>query len=245
MLEKKSIYLKPPLKKERKILEELTTGKNWGSAQFDKVMVQLGILGNGQAIPAENRPENIELEKYRPYFENLVGWTKATARELSQTFFVDKEKNILVPAEKFPIGTKTEVDLYVSGQPKDFIGSMHTHPTNNLDTFPYALSGGDYKTFISDTKQQFMIVICGERVKILILKTSVTPNNMSPERVTERVSALEEEFGNFGGFSSLEQLVFFNQMVCVEFGLTFFLSDKKDSYNFSRMNVVDVIDEND
>jgi len=50
------IYLGRIHPKDAQILKELTEPRNWDYGRFKRVMVALGIVGGGQAIPAPNRP---------------------------------------------------------------------------------------------------------------------------------------------------------------------------------------------
>ena len=239
---KEDIYLSSPNSFGLKALETLTASKNWDSDQFARIMATLGIIGHGQAIPAPNRPETIHLQRYRKAFEELLRRTQETGREHARTFFADTESTDLVMSNKISVGTDRKVRLYMAPEKgkehvQTFIGSVHTHPVAE-GRLSHGLSEEDYLSFLPDKREQFMIVVFGASVRMLILKTLVTPNNILPERIKRRIIEISREFfkpdKDWG-----EQLVTFNKVVCTEFGLTFYLADQKTNDLFSRMNVVD------
>lgn len=248
MIERKSIYLaSAPHPNDLKVLEQLTENKHWDSGQFNQVMVALGVLGGGQAVPARNRPESIHLQNYRRVFEDLLKRSKETDKEHCRTIFVDKEKRSIVMSEKISIGTENRVIMHTTPQPgrekfQKLIGSVHTHPLGKgLDFSAHGLSGQDYRSFLSDPRQQFMIITYGGSVRMLVLKTSVTPNNIGVNFIERKISTIETD--SFGSEKfSISQIVKFNKGVCLEFGLTFYKANKESNDLFDRINVVDAVD---
>ena len=241
MLGHEKIYVNSAHPEDKKTLEALTAPSNWDSDQFDRVMVALGLVGNGESVPAINRPESVHLQKYRKFFEELLKRTKDAAREHARVIFVDRGENRVVMSNKISVGTVNEVKMHVIPQPgrekfQTLIGSVHTHPIDD-QSLSHGLSGTDYKTFLSDPRQQFMIITFGENVRMMVLKTSATPNNISVERTQQRIAALEKEFFRMGG-SSQVQIVDFNKTACLEFGLTLYMANKTSNDMFTRVNVV-------
>jgi len=236
------IYLGRIHPKDAQILKELTEPRNWDYGRFKRVMVALGIVGGGQAIPAPNRPESIHLQGLRPFVDGLVAKTTQGQDEHAQPVFADTEKKSLVMG-RITRGSGDSVRLDVKKAPgrephQRLIGSVHTHPTATGRELSHGLSGQDYRTLLSDPNQQFMMITWGDENKLLILKTSATPNNLKPAQVNARVKTCEEEFLQSGTAYSMSSVVEFNKTVCTEFGLTMYIADKQSRDLFNRVNVV-------
>ena len=243
MFSENRIYFESTHLENLKKLELLTQAKNWDSSQFNKIIIALGILGKGQSFPAINTPETIHLQAYRKYFDDLLNRTKETSREHSRAIFIDKEKQSVVMSGKISIGDEKSTILNTSAQPgrekfQDLIGTIHTHPTANENIFSaHGFSGQDYKSFIFNRKEQFMIVTYGESARLLVLKTSVTPNNLKQESIEKRINTIGEDF--FKNENHIKELIDFNKMACVEFGLTLYMANKSSNDLFEKINVTE------
>ncbi len=239
MLEENSIYFNSIQGEHQKTLENLTQSKNWDSAQFNKIIVTLGLIGNGQSIPARFRPESINLQVYRKYFEDLLERTKKEEKEHARAIFIDREKQSVI-ISGVSVGIEGNSCIDDSPQPgrekfQSLIGSIHSH---TMDITAHSFSDGDLGVFLSDKRQQFMIMVYGESMRLIVLKTSVTPNNMSIESLKRRISeATKDSFST--GKVVMEQVVDFDKIICAEFGLVFYMATKSSDDFFKKINVVD------
>lgn len=118
------------------------------------------------------------------------------------------------------------------------VGSAHTHPTNTFAETAHGMSGEDYTELLSDPSEQFALMAWGEGdFRMVVLKTSVTPNKMSQEDVKTRIKKLEDEFLHGKSGISMKDVVDFNKMMCLEFGLTMYLADAKSRDLYDRVDV--------
>jgi len=184
MEDKSNIYLDRTHPEDMETLYKLTQPKCWDYPLFRRVLVAIGSVGNGQAIPAPNRPDSIHLQGWRQYIDDLVTRTKTTGREHARVVFVDTERKSLVVSGKITIGTATETRLDTTKEQgrerfQRRIVSFHTHPTANGSMTAHGLSDQDYRTFLPDPEQQVMLIAYGENNLMMVMKTSVTPNNLS------------------------------------------------------------------
>jgi hypothetical protein len=148
-------------------------------------------------------------------------------------------------SNKISVGTSGEVAMQIIPQPgrekfQTFIGSIHTHPIDHgLDFRAYGLSDEDYRIFLSDLRQQFMVITFGDSVRMLVMKTSVSPNNLEQESIKKRILDITAEFfaARVSPTQFLAQFVDFNKTVCVEFGLTFYMANKESNDLFERISV--------
>lgn len=82
-----------------------------------------------------------------------------------------------------------------------------------------------------------MMIGYGDNNLIMVLKTSVTPNNMSMESVDRRVKDIEDEFLEKSKEHPLMKVINFNKTVCTELGLTMYTADKKSRDLMTRVEV--------
>jgi hypothetical protein len=227
---------------DAKKIDDLTTPRNWDYEQFKIVLVALGTVGGGQAIPAKNRPNSIHLQNWRKHINDLVSRTRKNGREHARVVFVDKERHTLVFSGKITVGTATRTRLDMTSAPgrelyQAPIASIHSHPLDKRTLAAHGFSGQDYRTFLGDPRQQAMLITYGEKNVMMILKTSVTPNNMSEASINRRIANCEEEFLTSSKSHPLEKIVAFNKTVCMETGLTLYVADENSRDLFNRVSV--------
>jgi hypothetical protein len=236
------VYLGKTHPEISKILDELTLPRNWDFDRFKRVFLALGIIGNGQALPAPNRPDSVHFQGFRRYVDGLIQRTRQNGEEHAQPVFVDLDYRGFVMG-KVTHGKENEVRLDIDKQPgrerfQRLIGSVHTHPSGVSPDTAHGLSGQDYRTLLSDPSQQLMMITWGNEYRMLILKTSVTPNNLKPAQVDAKVKACEDEFLRDSTKLQIIRVVEFNKTICAEFGLTMYLADINSRDLFNRVNVV-------
>lgn len=242
MFNEKNIYFNSIHPKAREVLEALTQSKNWDSSEFNKIMVVLKLLGDGQSIPSINTPETLHLQLYRKFFEDLLEKTKQTNREHGRAILVDKEKQSVVMSGKISIGNINSTMIDAQPQPgrekiQSLIGTIHTHPSEGENVFSvHGFSHQDYKTFLLDNRQQFMVVVYGESIRLIVMKTSVTPNNMRKEVLEKQIDSIETELSNN---NIIERIIQFNKIACIEFGLVFYMANKKSNDLFTKVKVTE------
>lgn len=220
------------------VLGRMTDSKNWDSANFSEVLVALAKLGNKIGIPARNRPESIHLQSLRPLLDDLRKRTKDTGREHARSLFADIKRSKLVGG-RVTIGSKNQVFIDATPKPGEeqvqrFIGSIHTHPSIEGGR-EYGFSGQDFEGFLASPGEQAMIIAYGEAYVLLVMKTSVTPNNLDPNIIHQRV---EEAVKEFNPAASMSNLVNFNKDICTEFGIVMYMATPKTRDLFERIPVV-------
>src|SRR3990167_5501088 len=232
-MDSEKLYLRNIHPEDKKTLHNLTQNKHWDSVQSKKVLVSLAMLRPGNFIPAENAPESIHLQSWRPFIDDLVKRTSQSGREYSRAVLADTGKQSIIMSGKIIAGDEHTTRLELLKQPgrereQLHVGSMHTHPwvttegMAKLNLGSHGLSGTDYRTFLSDPEQQFMMIVYGEKNSMFAMKTSATPNNMRRERLEKRIAECELDYLNNGNASFMERVAFFNKAVCTEFGLTLY-----------------------
>lgn len=241
-MESKDIYVSRIHPEDVQVLDQLTQPKSWDFKQFRKVLIALGIVGNGQAIPAPNRPDTIHLQGLKQYTDDLLKRTKVNDREHAQVVFVDTDRKSLVMSGKITIGSATETRLDTTkelGREKfqRIIGSLHTHPVTGNSMAAHGLSGQDYRTFLNDPEQQMMMIAYGESTLMMVLKTSATPNNLSEEAVDGHMKSCEQDYLDASSEYPIQKIVDFNKGVCMELGLTMYLADQRSRDLFTRVEV--------
>jgi len=246
MFNENNIYTKSISLEYQNELEKLTQSKDWDSSQFNKIITMLSLLGNGQSIPAFNRPETIHLQSYRKYFEDLLSKTKETNKEHGRAILVDQEKKLVIMSGKITVGDEKGCMIDPSPQLgkekiQNLIGTIHTHPIDKNSFFSFTshgFSGQDYKSFLSDSRQQFMIITYGDSSRLLVFKTSVTPNRLEINSIEKRINGTENEFLKEKGLIE-KKVVDFNKMACLEFGLTLYIANKESNDLFMKINVTE------
>jgi len=241
-MENNDIYVSRVHPEDAKRLEQLTQPKSWDFQQFRKILIAIGMVGGGAAIPAPNRPDTIHLQGFRQYIDNLLTRTKTNGREHAQVVFVDAGRQSLIMSGKITIGSSIETRLDTTKEPgrekyQRRIGSLHTHPVNGISITTHGLSGQDYRTFLGDPEQQMMIVACGESTLMMVLKTSTTPNNLSRNAIDKRIKSCEQDYLESSGKHPLQKVVDFNKGVCMELGLTMYLANQRNRDLFTRVEV--------
>ncbi|MDP1743468.1 MAG: hypothetical protein Q8L51_01635 [Candidatus Amesbacteria bacterium] len=221
---------------------EITQPKHWDFSKFKEVLLTLGTLGKGTSIPSVNCPKSIHLQGLRDTIDTLTSNTRKKGIEYAQTVLVDIERKSLVVG-KITHGTATETVLNKSLQPgrerqQKMVGSIHTHPMNQGPEYSHGLSGQDYITFLSDPDQQFMMIAWGDDYRIMVLKTSVSPNNQNSNRIRDRIKDCEKDFLISSEGGAFARVARFNKEACAEFGLILYLADSKSRDLFERVMVV-------
>lgn len=220
-------------------LERLTQPKNWDYSQFRRVLIALGIVSNGQSIPAVNRPETIHLQGWRSYIDDLLTRTNVAGREHARVIFVDTERKSLVMSGKIAVGTREFVALDTTKEPgreefQKFVASIHIHPSGLAS---HGLSGQDYQVLLLNQSKQVMIIGYGESNLIMVLKTSATPNNLSQKRVNRQIKDCEDDYLNNSNGNMFLNVIEFNKAICSELGLTLYIADKNSRDLFKRVEV--------
>jgi len=232
-------YLGAIHSKDQETLDRLTEPRNWDYAQFRSILVALAKVSNAQSITARNRPNSIHLQGWRKCIDDLVDRSRKSGKEHARVILADTEKDSLVVSGKITIGSRDSVRLDVSRQPgrekfQKAIASLHVHPDNLTS---HGLSGQDYKTFLSDSEQQVMMIAYGKANRIMVLKTTVTPNNLDESAINRHIEDVESEYINNSNKHPVLRVVDFNKSVCSEFGLVMYMADEKSSDLFERVNV--------
>lgn len=227
--------------KDQATLDKLTESRNWDYGQFRNILVALAKVGKGQSITARNRPDSIHLQGLRKYIDELVDRSRKNGREHARVVLADTGKDSLVVSGKITVGSRHSVRLEVSRQPgrekfQRAIASLHVHPDSLTS---HGLSGQDYKTFLADPEQQAMMIAYGTVNRIMVLKTTVTPNNLTERTIDQRIEDAESDYLENSAKHSVFRVVDFNKSVCSEFGLVMYMADEKSNDLFERVNVTE------
>lgn len=229
---------------DKKIIETVTSSRNWDYQQFKLNLTLLAAVK--QYIPAHNRPESIHLQGLRPSIEDLKSRTKATGKEYARVIFADPEsqQNPRLILGKTTEGSSTQVRLDFT-KPADVpkaksVLTVHVHP---LDSRPMAnalgASEADFKNLLADPDQQGMLIEWGD-YDFLILKTSATPNRLEPNSIEKRLKEAREDFLDSNGTSKafIERARDFNKAVCSEFGMVLYIASPENRDLATRQSVV-------
>lgn len=231
---------------DKLVLDNLTQSKNWDSPKFRQVLITLGTLGRGVSVPSYNRPDSVHLQGWHDIVDDLSTRAKVNGVEYSRTLFVDTKLQKLQFSPRVVPGSEFSVSLDWTppdtSRSKDFVdmGMLHTHPSNDKTYFSaHGFSGADYVSFIANPEPQVSMIVYGAKNRILLMKTSVTPNNLSAENVKRDIGKLEKEFLADVKSSSdaVLSVINFNKVACVEYGLTMYTADQKTRDQFTRINV--------
>ncbi|MBP6866176.1 MAG: hypothetical protein KBC12_01375 [Candidatus Pacebacteria bacterium] len=225
-------------------LERITSEtKHWDTKRFNDILNILARFNGTKAIPARFRPESLHLQNYRPAFDDLLKKTHTTGHEHGRAVLVDTESDKVLLG-KTAEGTSGEVSIYATPQKgreryQRLVGLMHTHPyTEQHKDVAHGFSDQDYLSFLEDPRLQFTTIMYGDSIRLLCLRTSVTPkwDRKTIQRVlTDRM----HEFIRSKLVYKPEHLTEFNKIICAEFGLTLYSADKNQNDLFSRMSVVE------
>ncbi len=240
MYEEDQIYLDQTPQHHVAAIEKMTTSKDWNYERFKLVMISLAIAGKGVHIPARNRPDSIRLSGFGEYTDRLVSLTQQRGIEYSQVVLVDTKNRTLVSG-KIVDGNENSVELDYTQQPgredvQRVVGTFHTHP---YSMYANGLSDTDYVTFLSNKDHQFMMIAYGSNNRIFVMKTSVTPNNLSQKSIERRIKDAMADYFELSEKHPYLQVVDFNKSVCSELGLTMYLANNENSDLFTRVNVVE------
>ena len=207
----------------RLVLEALTSPPHWDCSRLRGTLIALGCLGKDFQIPAFNRPDSINISGWEDDLRRLRVRTDRSGREAGYPILVDKRKRCLIIA---PTTDAREEDgesrvlIYINHQPGRGLFQEHVILVHDHGDRGTILSGGfsdtDYATLLNDKCLKGSLMIW-KKARFLALKTSVTPNNLRPERVKEKVDDLAREF-----LTREEGVIDFNKAVCLEFGLTLY-----------------------
>ncbi|MFA6982196.1 MAG: hypothetical protein WC243_04210, partial [Patescibacteria group bacterium] len=219
-----SSYRSAPHPEVQKALGVLTEGKDWDYSRFRSVLLSLAKIGSAQAIPASNSPDSIDVSGWTPYVDELQRRTGSNGKEHARAVIADTSSLRLLMSPVIA-GTDNNVSVHfiLPAEQAKFqkaIAYIHTH-TNDMTA--HGLSDGDYRTFLFDPDQQAMLLAYGNGNRIMILKTSVTPNNLSRERIATRILDAREDYFLFAP-NPVSAVVDFNRAVCSEYGLVMYKS---------------------
>ncbi len=206
---------------DRKAIDAITGSKNWDYKRFKSTLIALGTVGNGEHVPAYNRPDSIHVQGWREFIDDLNHRSDTDNVEYSRGIFVDHSKQSLFFSDKIYKGNYKSARLILDSPPSrpssTPIGSIHTHPGNEGSAFGF--SDADYNVFLTDKRQLY---------------------NMPTENITKRVDSLKKEFFDFPrtfGMPAEKRIMEFNKKVCVEFGLTLYKASPQDRDLLSRIEV--------
>ncbi len=207
---------------DKRVIDSLTAPKNWDFSNFRKTLIVCSIVGEANKspyyIPASNIPETIHIGNMRKYIDELRRTSEQNGNEVSRTFMVDTKKSELVVGKKTK-GEESKTSLDWSNKEGLVrVLHIHTHPVGA------GFSGRDYTTFMADTEQMAMIMVLGEST-FLALKNTATPNTITIKDVERRIKRLEDEFFPNEEIT-LEKIIEFNKMFCLESGLSLFIAQK-------------------
>jgi hypothetical protein len=238
MFDGEPVYVNRISPADQRVLEEVTAAANWNYDRFRQVVISLGILGEGAAIPGFNRPESISVQGMKPYIDKLSQATGQSGVEYSQSILVDKREKGLVMG-KITRGNGTSVAIDTRAAPgregwQVFVGGIHTHPGVEA---AHGLSPTDYRSLLTDKRYQAEIMTYGRDQIMMALKTSVTPNNLRAEVVATRLAIIEEDFLRRGSSLDFMRVIDFNKQVCAEFGLTMYTNGMSGGDLLRRVEV--------
>lgn len=231
---------------DKKALDQITEPRKWDSQRFRSVLISLGTLNSGISIPSYNRPDQINIDGWDPVIMDLEHKTLNTKLEHARVLFVDTKKQKLLFSPKIDVGTKTEVESIIT--PPDitrlrdfrFIGMVHTHPSHDLSFYSsHGFSDQDYMSFLVDNRFKVSMISYGVGTRLLMMKTSVTPNRLNKDDIGKRLEVIKKEF--MPDLKSIPDALLgvlrFNKNVCLEFGLTLFASQKGNNKSLNRVEV--------
>lgn len=240
------IYVDQLHTQAREVIEQLTLPKNWDFAQFRKVLVALSMSGEGNYVPAANRPDSIHIQNLSPYFEDLIKRSTSSGLEYSRTILTDVLRKALIVSGRVTQGTRYNCTADWTPEAgreryQKRTASIHVHPSRNLDTTTetaaHGFSQADYTNFFYDPQQLVMIIAFGRRSLLMALKTSSSPNSISIESIERRIKSCADDFLQDPSLPLLIKVVNFNKAVCTEFGSTLYMADEKSRDLMRRVEV--------
>jgi len=222
---------------DQQVIDDLTQPPNWDYPQWRRVLIALATAGNGNFVPAHHRPETINLQVWETEAAALNRETLKDGLERATPILVDTEKKALIGGKR-TVGTHGGVVFDKTPQPgkeqfQRCIGTIHTHP---FDIATPMMGGSDYLAFLPDASQIAMMMAWGG-FRVLVVKTSVTPNNISSDLLKRRLAAYEEELDIIDNENIGKKYIEYNKMICTEFGLVLYLGDEKQGGLVKRIEV--------
>lgn len=238
MFDEEPVYVNKISPNDRRLLEEMTAVHDWSYDRFRHVIISLGILGEGVAVPGFNRPDLVHVRGIKPYVDSLARATAQNGSEYSQSILVDKHERCLVMG-KIRKGDGKSVPIDTRAAPgktgvQVFVGGIHTHPGAEL---AHGFSPTDYKSLLTDKRYQIGIMSYGQDQIMMALKTSATPNNQREETVAARLATIEADFLRSNRGVDFIRLIDFNKQVCAEFGLTLYMNGTNGGDLLKRIEV--------
>ncbi len=229
-------------------IRQMTESSAWDSTQFNQILVALATVGNGESIPAANCPNTIQLQRWRKFIDDLLDRTSRSNREHARAVLADTQKKTILMSGKISAGSESEVNVRLSKQPgrerhQSVVATIHTHPTESGHNMSHGFSGQDYISLLSEPEQQAILVAYGNDYRLMVLKTSVTPNDLEQDQVERRIKQLREEYLGSDVArpeNQFAQLIHFNKAVCTEFGLVFYMASRESNDLFRRVPVTDI-----
>jgi hypothetical protein len=227
--------------KDLQSLEKLSQTRCWDYQDFRTILVALGTIGNGQSLPAKNRPDSIHLQNWRKYIDDLMTRAAQSKREHSRSVFVDTQNRGLIMSGRIIVGSEFSTRIDDTPEPgreeyQKLIATIHTHPTHSTLS-AHGFSDTDYITFLCDSRQQAMIIAFGQNIRMMVMKTTTTPNNLHEHRVRARINDALIDFVRPGQTHLFSDVITFNKAVCAEMGLIMLQADNRSKDLFNRVNV--------
>lgn len=168
--------------------------------------------------------------------DDLRKRTEKTGREHGEPVFVDVERESLVFG-RITMGTNEHTRVDATPQPgrellQRIIATMHAHPKVEV---AHGLSTQDYLQLLSYERLQAEMLVFDENM-IMVLKTSVTPNNDINVNLEHKLQDLDSDYFR-SGISPVVSLIDFNKAVCSEFGLVMYMGNASSGGILTRVEV--------
>lgn len=207
---------------------------HWEASDFTQTLVSLATRGDTTALDGSKRPDVIALGSWRKFTDDLWERTQHTGKEHGRVILADIGTKRLVMGKQVS-GAESTIRIPSTPQPsrapaQRFVGSIHTHPAMQKDTISNVFSRQDYFDFLTNPQERFMAVVYGPHDALLVLKTTATPQHLTPTEVKNRIElALADMYST--GLSDTEAYIAANKIVCLEFQLVLYRrSSETDEY---------------
>ncbi len=175
------------------------------------------VRSEGSAsIPARYGPQKLVLPGLSSALGSLFQQSSRHGVGFAQAVFVGPAQ------ERFKLGeihkgTRVESKLPVISLPSTpLVGLMHTH---HFGWESSGFSPQDYLAFLSFPGVQFDMLAFGDQRFLMALKTNVTPNNLTEERLSARLRDAETYIDEVYHNRPMRAIVALNKEICTEFGL--------------------------
>ena len=226
----------PPRAPARPTIERLTRSPDWDYGTFRQVMIALGTAGPGVYVPAHSCPRTIDILRWAVQAERMQVGTTADGRERGMVVLADTGSGSLILGRTHR-GSDRQIRMDATPQSgrepyQCLVGSIHTHPATMT---AHGLSPLDYESFLSSPALRAALVVWGE-YKMLVLKTSATPEHVAHESLLRHIRSNESEV-LASGKSPILSLVDFNRAMCTEFGLAMYTTDERGGSVLARVQV--------